>query len=185
MINRRGAEKLTKRFIKNFHVLHTNEQIRKRIKEVSEEINNYYKAKTDHIIAICVLKGAVHFYSELMLNIDIDVIYSFVHVSSYSGSESTGKIRVNYWIDRSITDEYVLIVEDILDTGSTLSYIIKYLNRHSPKDLKVATLYHKVKKSSIKADFVGFEIDDEFVLGYGLDYNEKFRNLPYVGYIEK
>jgi len=171
--------------MENFHILHTNEQIKSRIKELAEEINSYYKGKTNRIIAICVLKGAIHFYSELILNIDIDVVYSFVHVSSYSGSESTGKIKVNYWIDRPVTDEYVLIVEDILDTGKTLSYIMKYLNKYSPKDLKVAALYHKVGKSNINANFVGFKIDDEFVLGYGLDYDERFRNLPYVGYIKK
>ncbi|HEW91222.1 MAG TPA: hypoxanthine phosphoribosyltransferase [Thermotogaceae bacterium] len=172
-------------YLSEVQVLHTNDQIRKRIKELAGKINDYYKEKTDRIIAICILKGAVHFYSELILNLDMDVVYSFIHVSSYSGSKSTGKIKVNYWIDKPVTNEYVLIVEDILDTGKTLSYIVKYLNKHSPKDLKIAALYHKVGKSNLKADFIGFEINDEFIVGYGLDYDERFRNLPYVGYFRK
>jgi hypoxanthine phosphoribosyltransferase len=171
--------------IKNLKILHTSDQIKNRIKEMAASINEYYKDKTDRLIAICVLKGAVHFYSELLLNLDMDVVYCFVHVSSYSGTKSTGKVKVNYWIDRPITNEYVLVVEDILDTGKTLSYILKYLNKYSPQELKVAALYHKIGKSDLKADFVGFEIDDKFIIGYGLDYDEKYRNFPYVGYFEK
>jgi len=165
--------------------LHSEEEIRCKIKEMAEEIDRYYSQLTDRIIAVCVLKGAIHFFSELVLNLNLDVLYSFIHVSSYSGTRSSGRVKVNYWIDRSVRDEYVLVVEDILDTGLTLSYILKYLRKLSPKDLKLATLYRKVGKSDIEPDFVGFNIEDKFIIGYGLDYEELYRNLPYVNYFER
>ena len=165
-------------------LLHSEEEIRGRIKEMARIIEDYYSPLTDRIIAVCVLKGAIHFFSELVLNLNMDVLYSFIHVSSYSGTKSSGRIKVNYWIDRSIRDEYVLVVEDILDTGLTLSYILKYLKKLSPKDLKLATLYRKVGKSDIEPDFVGFNIEDKFIIGYGLDYEEIYRNLSHVNYFE-
>lgn len=166
-------------------VLIDEETIRKRIKELAQEITDYYKRYTDTIHAVGVLKGSVHFFSELILNIDMNVKYSFVHVSSYQGSSSTGRIRVKSWIDESIENEYVLVIEDIVDTGLTLRYILKYLRKYRPKDLKVVTFLEKtVCDHGVDLDFVGFKIGNIFVVGYGLDYNEKYRNLPYVGYIE-
>ncbi|ONN26846.1 hypoxanthine phosphoribosyltransferase [Thermosipho affectus] len=166
-------------------VLIDQEKLKNRIKELGAEITNYYKEKTDTIHAVCVLKGAIHFFTDLVENIDLNVEYSFIHVSSYSGMESTGRIRVKSWIDEPIESKYVLVVEDILDTGQTLSYILGYLNRYNPKDLKVATLLKKPsKKPIVSADFIGFDIEDKFVVGYGLDFDEKYRNIPYIGYME-
>ncbi len=160
--------------------------IRRRIKELGEEIGDYYRLKTDSIIAICVLKGSIHFFSELVLNIPLDVYYSFVHVFSYAGTQSTGRIRVNTWLDVPITDKYVLLVEDIIDTGRTVGYILNYLKRYKPRDLKLAALLEKkAHDHGIHIDFLGFQIPDEFVIGFGLDHDGKFRNLPYIGYFEK
>ena len=169
----------------NIKTLIDEKTLKERVKELGKEITEYYKDKTDSIHAVCVLKGAVHFFTQLVENIDLNVEYSFIQVSSYSGMESTGRIRVKSWIDEPIENKYVLVIDDILDTGLTLSYILGYLNRYKPADLKVATLLKKTSKNPIvDAEFVGFEIEDKFVIGYGLDYDEKYRNIPYIGYIE-
>jgi len=166
-------------------VLLDRETILKRVAEMGREIGEYYADKTDSIVAICVLKGSIHFFSELVLNIPLNVMYSFVHVSSYIGSSSTGRIRVNSWIDVPVSNEYVLLVEDIVDTGNTIRYIMKYLQRYKPKDIKLAALIEKkAHDHGIKIDFLGFQIEDRFVVGYGLDYDGRFRNLPFVGYKE-
>ncbi|MBZ4650345.1 MULTISPECIES: hypoxanthine phosphoribosyltransferase [Thermosipho] len=169
----------------NLNVLIGEQKLQERIKSLGKEITEYYKEKTDTIHAVCVLKGAIHFFTDLVENIDLNVEYSFIHVSSYSGMESTGRIRVKSWIDEPIEGRHVLVVEDILDTGQTLSYILGYLKRYNPADLKVATLLKKTSKNPIvNAEFVGFEIEDKFVVGYGLDFDEKYRNIPYIGYLE-
>jgi hypoxanthine phosphoribosyltransferase len=166
-------------------VMISNEQIRQRVKELGKEITDYYKDKTDTLHAVCVLKGSIHFFSELVQNIDMNVEYSFIQVSSYSGVSSTGRIRVKSWIDEPIEGRHVIVVEDILDTGLTLSYILEYLKRYRPADLKVVTLLKKLGRTpQVIPDFVGFEIEDKFVIGYGLDYNEKYRNLPYIGWVK-
>lgn len=165
-------------------ILFSEEDLDRIVKKVAEDINNYYKPLTDEITAICVLKGSVHFYSDLLKRLDLKVRYNFVHVSSYSGMHTTGKIRVKTWVDESLTDRYVLVVEDILDTGNTLRYIINYIWKQKPKDVKLVSLFEKtVHKHGVNLDFVGEKIGDVFVIGYGLDYNEIYRNLPYVGYI--
>uniref|UniRef100_A0A7C4CFF9 Hypoxanthine phosphoribosyltransferase n=1 Tax=Fervidobacterium thailandense TaxID=1008305 RepID=A0A7C4CFF9_9BACT len=166
-------------------VLIPAEQIKERVKQMGREITEYYRDKTDTIHAVCVLKGSIHFFSDLVQNIDLNVEYSFIQVASYSGVSSTGRIRVKSWIDEPIENKYVIIVEDILDTGLTLSYILDYLRRYRPADLKVVTLLKKLgRNSQVTPDFVGFEIEDKFVIGYGLDYNEKYRNLPYVAWVK-
>lgn len=169
----------------NIKTLISEEQLQNRIKNLAKEIGEYYKDKTDTIHAVCVLKGAIHFFADLVKHLDLKVEYSFIHVSSYSGTESTGKIRVKSWIDEPIEKKYVLVIDDILDTGLTLSYIIGYLKRYNPSDLKVATLLRKMGRNpAVSADFVGFDIEDKFVIGYGLDFDERFRNIPFIGYLE-
>jgi len=165
-------------------VLISNERLKERIRELGRELTEYYKDKTDTLHAVCVLKGSIHFFSELVQNIDMNVEYSFIQVSSYSGVSSTGRVRVKSWIDEPIEGRHVIVVEDILDTGLTLSYVIDYLKRYRPADLKIVTMLKKLGRTSLIApDFTGFEIEDKFVIGYGLDYNEKYRNLPYVGWV--
>ncbi|MEN3042288.1 MAG: hypoxanthine phosphoribosyltransferase [Fervidobacterium sp.] len=166
-------------------IMISTDELKKRIKELGQEITKYYKDKTDILHAVCVLKGSIHFFSELVQDIDMNVEYSFIQVSSYSGVSSTGRIRVKSWIDEPIEGRYVIVVEDILDTGLTLSYILEYLKRYRPADLKVVTLLRKLgRKSKVTPDFVGFDIEDKFVVGYGLDWNEKYRNLPYIGWVK-
>ncbi|ACB09094.1 hypoxanthine phosphoribosyltransferase [Thermotoga sp. RQ2] len=167
-------------------VLIDEETLKKRIKELAREIEEYYLGKTDTIHAVCILKGSIHFFSDLMLNIrKLNVKYSFIHVSSYQGTSSTGRIRVKSWIDESIHDEYVLLVEDIVDTGLTLQYIVRYLKKYNPRDFRIVSLIEKtVHDHGVPLDFVGFRVDDKFLVGYGLDIDEKYRNLPYIGYVE-
>ncbi len=165
-------------------ILYEEFTVKEKIKEMAKEIERYYKDKTDTVYAICVLKGSIHFFSELVLNMNMHVNYSFVHVSSYAGTESTGKIRVKSWVEESLENKYVLVVEDIIDTGNTLRYILNYLKKQRPAELKIAALIEKKKYShGIPIDFVGFTVGDLFLVGYGLDYEEKYRNLPYIGYI--
>ncbi len=169
----------------NIRVLFDYETVRRKIKELGREITNFYKDKTDTIHAVCVLKGAIHFFSELVLNIDLNVVYSFVHVSSYSGTSSTGRIKVKSWMDETLEDKYVLLVEDVIDTGLTVKYIMRYLRRYRPKDIRLVALAEKsTHDHGLTLDFVGFRLLDQFLIGYGLDYEEKFRNLPFLGYVE-
>ena len=171
---------------KDIKVIYTEEEVRKRIHEMAKEITEFYRGKTDVVHAVCVLKGSIHFFSELVLHMDIDVVYSFVHVSSYSGTSSTGKIRVKSWMEEEMEDKYVLLVEDVVDTGLTIKYIMRHLRKYRPKDIRVAALAEKkAHDHGVFVDFVGFEFEDEFLLGYGLDYNELYRNLPFIGYVEK
>lgn len=166
-------------------VLFDEETVRRKIKDMAQQIENYYRGKTESLCAICILKGSVHFFSELVLNINMNINYSFVHVSSYAGTESTGRIRVKSWVDETLQGKYVLVVEDIVDTGNTLRYILSYLRKYKPADLKIAALIEKEKyQHGIPIDFVGFKVGDIFLVGYGLDYEERYRNLPYIGYLE-
>jgi len=168
------------------HVLYTRKELLQRINELGEEITNSYKPFTNEIVAVCVLKGAIHFFSDLTLTIGLNVSYSFVQVSSYVGGGSTERVRVKSWLDESISGKHILVVEDIVDTGITLNYILKYFSKYEPASLKVVTLFEKRahRKIEIPVDFVGFHIEDKFILGYGFDYDQKYRNIPYVGYTD-
>lgn len=165
-------------------VLIEEEEIRQKVKEIGRDITNYYKGKTDEIIALCVLKGSVNYFSDLVRNINLNVIYNFIQVSSYAGEITTGVVKVKSWLDEPLENKHVLIVEDIIDTGNTLKYIIKYLQRQNPLSIEVTSIViKKAHEHGIDVKFPGFFIEDIFVVGYGLDYNEKYRNLPYIGYI--
>ncbi|MFN3284459.1 MAG: hypoxanthine phosphoribosyltransferase, partial [Pseudothermotoga sp.] len=157
-------------------VLFDEEAVRRKIKDMARQIETYYRGKTESLYAICILKGSVHFFSELVLNINMNINYSFVHVSSYAGMESTGRVRVKSWVDENLQGKYVLVVEDIVDTGNTLKYILSYLKKYKPADLKIAALIEKEKyQHGIPIDFVGFKVGDIFLVGYGLDYEERYR----------
>ena len=162
----------------------SKEKIEKKIEELAIQISNDYKGKEINII--CVLKGSAIFTVELALKIKENVKLDFIEVSSYSGTKSTGKIKLNKDITSSITGKDVLIVEDIIDTGITLSYLKDYLLKKNPKSLKICTLVDKKekRKENVDVDYVGFTIEDKFIVGFGLDYNEDYRNLPYIGVME-
>ncbi len=168
-------------------VLLSEEAILKRIKELGDEISRFYLSKTDTLVAIGVLKGALHFYAYLLPYIRLNVIYSFINLSSYAGTDKGAKIHLKSWIDVDIKDRYVLVVEDIVDTGRTIEYILKYFKRYKAKDIRVVTLLDKPSRRLIDVpiDFKGFEIEDKFVVGFGFDYEQRYRNLPYIGYFEK
>ena len=163
----------------------TREEVEKIIKELAKEIEKDYCGKD--LLVIGLLKGSIMFMSDLIKEMDLPVMIDFMSVSSYSGTTSTGVINVLKDTDISVKDKDVLIVEDIIDTGLTLSHVKKLLEDRGAKSLKICTLLDKPSRRTIemKGDYVGFEIPDEFVVGYGLDYDQHHRNLPYVGIVVK
>lgn len=167
------------------NVLINESRINRRIEEMAKEIEKDFKEK--EIVFIGVLRGAVPFMWELAKRIKNDITFEFIEVSSYEGTESTGKIKINKDITNSIKDKNVLIVEDIIDTGRTLTFLKKYIEEKGAKSVKIATLLSKPSRRIVDLDvnYIGFKIEDNFVVGFGLDYNQKYRNLPYIGYIEE
>lgn len=161
------------------------EKLNKRIDEIAKQIGEEYKNK--EIILICILKGSIFFTVDLARRIKEDVRLEFIRVSSYGeGTESTGEIKMKLDLKDSIQGKDVIVIEDIIDTGRTLSYLLEYLKMKKPKSLKLCALLDKPdrRKIDVKVDYTGFQIPDKFVVGYGLDWDEKYRNLPYIGYIE-
>ncbi|HVZ17513.1 MAG TPA: hypoxanthine phosphoribosyltransferase [Terriglobales bacterium] len=162
-------------------VLISQEQIQKRVAELGSQITRDYSGET--IIFVGVLKGASIFLSDLARQVKLDATFDFISVSSYGSSvRSSGEVRVVKDVDQSLEGKNVIIVEDILDTGLTLSFLRKQFLNHRPKSLKIAALLDKTSRriNDVRGDYVGFEIPDEFVVGYGLDYAERYRNLPDV-----
>lgn len=167
-------------------VLIDEEKLNKRIKEVAEEISKDYK--NEEIVLICILKGAAYFAIDLSKRItDSVVILDFMKASSYgNGMETTGNVELKIDLSTNIENKNVIIVEDIIDSGYTLNYLYDYLKNKNPKTLKICVLLDKKerRKKEIKVDYTAFEIENKFIVGYGLDYEDKYRNLPYVGYVE-
>lgn len=165
-------------------VLINEVKIQSRIKEIAREIEKEYEGK--QLVFLGILKGSLPFLWELAKNIKNDIRFEFIEVSSYEGTESTGKIKINKDLTESITGKDVIIVEDIVDTGRTLTFLKQYLLERKPNSLKIAALLSKPSRRvmEIGVDYIGFQIEDKFVVGFGLDYDQKYRNLPYVGYIE-
>lgn len=167
-------------------ILLDEKTIQKKIEKLGKQISQDYKDKTP--ILVCILRGAVVFLSDLMRTISVPVKIDFMSISSYGNStQSSGVVKIRKDIDVDIVNQDVIIVEDIVDTGLTLDYIFKYLQKHNPASLKICTLLDKPEahKIDLKLDYVGYEIENEFVVGYGLDFAEKYRNLPYVGILKK
>jgi len=162
-------------------ILIPEDQIQQKVKELGERITRDYKGKDP--ILIGVLKGAIIFMADLMRCIDIPIEVDFMAVSSYGVStESSGIVRILKDLDKSIEGRHVIVVEDIIDTGLTLKYLTTLLKDRNPKSIKLCSLLDKPKrrKVDIDIDYKGFSIPDEFVVGYGLDFKEKYRNLPYI-----
>lgn len=166
-------------------VLFTKEQIERRAAEIGAQISQDYEG--EEIYLICTLKGAVMWMADIMKNIANDTEIDFVAASSYgSGTTSSGVVKVKKDLDGDIYDKNVIIVEDIVDTGTTLKFLKEHLADRNPKSIKICTLLDKPSRriADIEADYVGFSIDNLFVIGYGLDYDQKYRNLPYISYLE-
>lgn len=162
-------------------VLVTEEEIEAKVKELGKQITEDYRGK--NLMLVGILKGAVIFMADLAKNIEMPILMDFMAVSSYGkSSTSTGIVRIIKDLDCSIEDKDILIVEDIIDTGLTLSYLTDNLNKRGAKSVKICTLLDKPdrRKAQVPVDYRGFIIPDEFVVGYGLDYAEQYRNLPFV-----
>ena len=166
-------------------VLVEEEEVDKRIRDLGEQISKDYEGKEVHLI--CVLKGGVFFMCELAKRITVPVSMDFMSVSSYGdGTASSGVVKIAKDLDETLEGKDVLIVEDIIDSGRTLSYLIEILKKRGPKSLRLCTLLDKPERrvKDVKVDYVGFNIPDEFVVGYGLDYAQLYRNLPYIGVLK-
>lgn len=167
-------------------VLLTEEQIQAKVKELGKILTAEYEGKNPIIVG--VLKGVVMFYADMIREIKVPCQMDFMWVSSYSGTHSTGNMMVRQDLSADIKDRHVLILEDIFDTGNSLDFTVKHLNSRGPASVKICTLLDKPERRNprvtLQADYTGFTIPNEFVVGYGLDYNEHYRNLPYIGILK-
>lgn len=166
-------------------VLIPEEEVDKKIAEMGKQISEDYAGKSVHLI--CILKGSVFFMCELAKRITVPVSMDFMSVGSYGdGTTSSGIVRIGKDLDETLEGKDVLIVEDIIDSGRTLYYLMDVLAQRKPNSMKLCTLLDKPDRrvKDVKVDYVGFSIPDEFVVGYGLDYAQKYRNLPYIGIVE-
>ena len=163
----------------------SEEDVAKKIAEMGAQISKDYEGESVYLL--CILKGGVFFTTELAKHITVPVNIDFMSVSSYGGeTTSSGIVRIVKDLDTPIEGKNVLIAEDIIDTGRTLAYLMEHLKQRKPKSLKLCTLLDKPERrvSDVAVDYKGFEIPDEFVVGYGMDYDQKYRNLPYIGVVE-
>ena len=167
-------------------IMLTEEEVNRRIEEVAEQINRDFDGQPLHLI--CILKGGAMFMCELAKRLTMPVSFDFMSVSSYGGgTTSSGVVRIVKDLDESLEGKRVLIVEDIIDTGRTLAYLIEILKQRGPKDIHLCTLLDKPErrvKKQVHVDYTCFTIPDEFVVGYGLDYDQRYRNYPYIGVVE-
>lgn len=167
-------------------ILITEEEVDKKIKELGNQISKDYEGKEVHLI--CVLKGGAYITCELSKRITVPVSLDFMSVSSYgNGTVSSGRIKIIKDLDDPIEGKDVLIVEDIIDSGRTLNNLLELLKSRKPNSIKICTLLDKPERrvTDVTVDYVGFNIPDEFVVGYGLDYAQKYRNLPFIGVVEQ
>lgn len=167
-------------------VLISEEDIEKKVIEIAESISEEYKGKD--VIVIGILKGSVMFMSDLLKKIKIPCKMDFMAVSSYGdASESSGVVRILKDLDFEIRDKHIILVEDIIDSGVTLTYLLKYLSARKPASLEIACLLNKKdrRKVEVNAKYIGYDVPDYFLVGYGLDFAEKYRNLPYVGILKE
>ena len=166
-------------------ILFTQEQIWRRAEELGQEISEDYAG--EKVVLIGTLKGAIPFMADLMKNISLDIEIDFVAASSYgSGTESSGEVILKHDITLDLEGKHVILVEDIIDTGNTIKALKAYLQKRGPKSVSICTLLDKPARRvvDVKGDYIGFVVDDLFIVGYGLDFNQKYRNLPYISYLE-
>ncbi len=167
-------------------ILLTEQQLADKTKELAQRISNDYRGK--NFVMVTVLKGGFIFASDLVRQMDIDVDINFMAVSSYgSGTRSSGNVKIVKDLDTDIRGKHVLIVEDIIDSGYTLSFLMKLMKDRGAVDVKICTILNKPSRREVEIDvaYLGYDIPDEFVVGYGLDYNERYRNLPYLATLKE
>ncbi|MDO4377990.1 MAG: hypoxanthine phosphoribosyltransferase, partial [Erysipelotrichia bacterium] len=163
------------------------EQINARCKELGKQLTQDYAGNSHDVLFVGILKGSLPFMAELIKRIDTDIKIDFIAASSYSGTESQGDIKIIKDLDCSIVDRDIVLIEDIIDTGLTIKKLKEMLYHKGAHDVKVVALLNKQSRRTcdVNADYVGFEIENEFVIGFGLDYEQKYRNLPYVGVLKE
>lgn len=166
-------------------ILYTEEQIADKVKKIAKQIDDEYAGKNPLIL--CILKGSLIFTADLLRALEIPADVEFIQISSYGCSACPGELIVKKDVDVAIADRHVIVVEDILDTGTTLSYIVNLLHQRNPASVKICAMFSKPsrRRESIQADFIGYDVPDEFVVGYGLDYAESYRGLPYLGVLKR
>ncbi|MDD3797399.1 MAG: hypoxanthine phosphoribosyltransferase [Lachnospiraceae bacterium] len=168
----------------NIRVMIPEEKVDQRIKELAEQISRDYEGRTVHLI--CILKGSIFFTCELAKRITVPVTLDFMSVSSYGNdTKSSGVVKMVKDLDEPLEGKDVIVIEDIIDSGRTLNYLLENLSSRKPASLRLCTLLDKPERriKDVKVDYTGFAIPDDFVIGYGLDYAQRFRNLPYIGVI--
>ncbi len=163
--------------------LFTENQIKEKVVELGKQITAKYN--NQDLICVCILNGSFMFFSDLIREIDCDLTCDFLGLSSYEGTQSTGEVKITLDLTQSIKGKNILLVEDIVDTGTTIEAIYQLLKTRNPETITTATLLHKPESqvTDQKPDFVGFEVGNEFVVGYGLDYNNQYRTLPYIAQV--
>lgn len=171
--------------MKEIKVLISEEEINQRLDELAGQLMEEYRGKD--LMFLCILKGSVFFTVELAKRIKNNIQFEFIEVSGYENNESTGKVKLNKDITGSIEGKEVIVIEDIVDTGRTLCYLKEYLLQKNPASLKICALLDKPSRrlAPVEADYIGFTIENKFVIGYGLDDEQNYRNLNYVGYVEE
>lgn len=166
-------------------ILISEEQITERCKELGAQISKDFEGKNPLLVGL--LKGSVPFMAELLKRIECDCRIDFMDVSSYSGTESQGDIKINKDLDQSVMGDNIILVEDIIDTGKTLTTVRELMYSKGAKDVKIVSMLDKKERREveIEGDYIGFNVPNEFVVGYGLDFNQKYRNLPYIGVLKE
>ena len=167
-------------------ILFTQDDILKRAREIAEEIDRDYAG--EEVILLCTLKGSLLWIGDVMKNLTINTKLDFISASSYGASKtSSGVVKIKFDPEINMYNSNILVVEDIVDTGNTLKYVLAKLQERGPKSVRVCTMLNKQARrtTDLEADYVGFEIPDLFVIGYGLDFDQKYRNLPYISYLEE
>lgn len=167
------------------HIMYDEEAIAAKVRELGERISEDYVGKD--LVAVCILKGSLMFYADLARQIKIPLICDFMSISSYGNSrKSSGVVQIVKDMDNNIEGKDVLIIEDIMDSGQTLAFLMELLHARDPLSLRVCCLLDKPSRriADVQPDYCGFEIPDEFVVGYGLDFAERYRNLPYIGVLK-
>ncbi|MDO4961250.1 MAG: hypoxanthine phosphoribosyltransferase [Eubacteriales bacterium] len=169
----------------NISVLIPQDEVEAKIRELAEQISRDHEGETLHLI--CILKGGAYFMTELSKYMTIPVTVGFMSLSSYgSGTESSGIVKITKDLDDNIEGRHVMVVEDIIDTGNTLSYLIDMLKTRKPASVELCTLLNKPERrvKEVQVDYYGFIVPDKFIVGYGLDWDQKYRNLPYIGAVD-
>lgn len=168
-------------------VVFTEEQLKAKVKELGQQITTDYQDEQEEIFCVGILKGASVFYTDLVREINLPVKFDFMIASSYgNGTSTTGAVKILKDLDYDIEGKHLIVIEDIIDSGTTMNYLLKYFQKRGAKTVKLCSLLSKPSRRTVdvKIDYCGFEVPDEFIVGYGLDYAEVYRNLPYIGVLK-